>query len=159
MQQIDWKKLIGSVALCQLVGIFGGIFTSSAIPVWYVPLEKPDFVPPNWTFSVVWPLLYLLMGIALYMIWQKGWESSVIKNAMYIFGVQLFLNFLWSLLFFGLRSPLLGLMGIVLLWVLIVVNIVFFYRISRPAGLLLVPYLLWVSFASYLNYSIMILNG
>jgi tryptophan-rich sensory protein len=98
------------------------------------------------------------MGIAFYIVWQKGWSVSQVKTAMSIFIVQLFFNFLWSYLFFGLQSPQLGLAGITLLWILIVVNIIQFYRISRPAGLLLIPYILWVSFAAYLNYEIMILN-
>ncbi|SFM19469.1 TspO/MBR family protein [Methanolobus profundi] len=158
-EHIDWKKLISSVVLCQLTGILGGIFTYNSISSWYVSLEKPAIVPPGWSFSVVWPILYLLMGISLYLIWQKGWRSPGIKVAMYVFGIQLFLNFLWSLLFFGLRSPLMGFIDILALWVLILVNIVVFSRISRTAGLILVPYLLWVSFAAYLNYYLMILNA
>ena len=142
-----------------MAGILGGVFTYSAIPEWYVSLVKPSFVPPDWSFSVVWPLLYLLMGISLYMIWQKGLRSPGTKIAISVFAVQLFLNFLWSVLFFGLRSPLLGLVGIILLWISIVLSIVLFYRISKAAGLLLVPYLMWVSFAAVLNYSIFLLNS
>jgi Tryptophan-rich sensory protein (mitochondrial benzodiazepine receptor homolog) len=156
---IDWKKLIISIALCQLAGIVGGLFTYSSIPTWYASLAKPAFVPPGWLFSVVWPLLYLLMGIALYLIWIKGLQSSGITIAVKVFAVQLFLNILWSALFFGLRSPFMGFIEILVLWIVIVVNIVLFYRISRPAGMLLIPYILWVSFAVHLNYSIMILNS
>ncbi|WMW22530.1 TspO/MBR family protein [Methanolobus mangrovi] len=156
---IDWKKLIISIALCQLAGIVGGLFTYSSIPIWYASLVKPAFVPPSWLFSVVWPLLYLLMGSALYIIWNKGLQSSEITIAVKVFGVQLFLNILWSALFFGLRSPFMGFIEILVLWIAIVVNIVLFYRISRPAGMLLVPYILWVSFAVYLNYSLMVLNS
>jgi tryptophan-rich sensory protein len=155
---INWKQLIISIIVCQIPGILGGVITVTSIPAWYAYLEKPSLVPPNWSFSIVWTLLYLLMGIAFYIVWQKGWSVSQVKTAMSIFIVQLFFNFLWSYLFFGLQSPQLGLAGITLLWILIVVNIIQFYRISRPAGVLLVPYIIWVSFAAYLNYEIMILN-
>jgi tryptophan-rich sensory protein len=155
---IDWKKLIASIAVCQLAGLLGAIFTSSAIPTWYATLEKPPFVPPDWTFSVVWTFLYLLMGLALYIVWRKGWDRRDVRLAMGVFGVQLFLNFLWSVLFFGLRSPLLGMIEIIFLWFAIVATIWLFYRISRLAGALLMPYLAWVSFAALLNYYIWLLN-
>jgi len=155
---IDWKKLIASIVICQLAGILGSIFTAPAIPTWYASLEKPFFVPPSWTFSVVWTILYLLMGIALYLIWKKGWEKRDVRTAIGVFGIQLFLNFLWSLLFFGFQSPLLGLIEIIFLWIAIVATIWLFYKISRAAGLLLIPYLIWVSFAALLNYNIFILN-
>ena len=156
--KINWKQLIVSILICQIPGILGGFITVSSIPAWYAYLEKPSLVPPNWSFSIVWTLLYLLMGISLYIIWQKGWSAPGVRTAISIFGVQLFFNLMWSYLFFGMRSPQMGLAGIILLWVLIGVNIIQFYRISRPAGLLLVPYILWVSFAAYLNYAIMVLN-
>jgi len=155
---VDWKKLIASIVVCQLAGLLGAIFTSSAIPTWYTTLEKPLFVPPEWTFSVVWTFLYLLMGLALYIVWRKGWDRRDVRLATCVFGIQLFLNFLWSVLFFGLRSPLLGIIEIVFLWFAIVATIWLFYRISRPAGVLLMPYLAWVSFAALLNYYIWLLN-
>lgn len=154
----DWKKLIVSLALCQLAGLLGAIFTSPAIPTWYPALEKPAFVPPDWAFSVVWPILFLLMGISLYLVWNKGWDRRDVRLAIGVFGVQLFLNFLWSVLFFGMRLPLLGLVEIVFLWLAIVATIWLFYRISRTAGLLLLPYLAWVSFAALLNYYIWLFN-
>jgi tryptophan-rich sensory protein len=157
--QINWKHLLTSILLCQITGALGALFSMPAIPTWYATLMKPPFVPPNWTFSVVWTLLYLLMGIALYLVWEKGLEKADVRKAMGLFGIQLFLNFMWSVLFFGLHSPLYGLGGIVALWVVILVNIRLFYRISRTAGMLLVPYVLWVSFAAVLNYSIWVLNG
>ena len=157
-ENIDWKKMISSLVICQLAGVLGAIFTTPSIPTWYAALEKPFLVPPSWTFSVVWPILYLLMGLALYIVWDKGWEYREVRIAMGVFGLQLFLNFLWSILFFGLRSPFQGLVGIILLWLAILVTIVLFYRISRPAGLLLLPYIVWVTFAAYLNYSIYVLN-
>ncbi|WP_167848739.1 TspO/MBR family protein [Methanolobus halotolerans] len=155
---VDWKKLIASIVICQLAGILGAIFTASAIPTWYASLEKPFFVPPSWTFSVVWTILYLMMGLALYLVWKKGWGSRDVRIAMGVFGLQLFLNFLWSILFFGLRSPLLGLIEIVFLWLAIIATIWSFYRISRTAGLLLLPYIVWVSFAALLNYYFFVLN-
>ncbi|WP_321420587.1 TspO/MBR family protein [uncultured Methanomethylovorans sp.] len=157
--KINWKHLLISILLCQFTGLLGALFTTPAIPTWYATLMKPSFVPPSWTFSVVWTLLYMLMSIALYLVWEKGLEKADVKKAMGVFGIQLFLNFMWSVLFFGLRSPLYGLDGIVVLWVAILVNIWLFYRISKPAALLLVPYILWASFAAVLNYSIWVLNG
>jgi tryptophan-rich sensory protein len=150
--------MIVSIVVCQLIGILGAIFTSSAIPTWYATLEKPSFVPPDWTFFVVWTFLYLLVGLALYIVWRKGWDRRDVRLAMGVFGVQLFLNFLWSILFFGLRSPLLGMIAIVFLWFAIIATIWLFYRISRSAGVLLIPYLAWVSFAALLNYYIWLLN-
>lgn len=157
--QINWKHLLVSILLCQIAGLLGALFTTPAIPTWYSTLVKPSFVPPSWTFSVVWTLLYLLMGIALYLIWEKGLEKDDVRKAMGVFGTQLFLNFMWSVLFFGLQSPLYGLVEIIVLWIVILVNIWLFYKVSKTAGLLLVPYILWVSFAALLNYSIWALNG
>ena len=155
---IDWKKLILSVLVCQFAGVIGSIFNISSIPSWYEGLVKPDIIPPNWSFSVVWTTIFLLMGIALYLVWMQGWEREDVRYAIGIFGVQLFLNILWSALFFGLRSPVLGLIEIVILWCVIALNIWVFYRISKPAGYLLFPYIAWVTVATYLNYSIMVLN-
>ena len=155
---IDWKKLIASIVVCQLAGLLGAIFTSSAIPTWYATLEKPPFVPPDWTFSVVWTFLYLLMSLSLYLVWMNGRDRGDVRLAMDVFGVQLFLNFLWSVIFFSLRSPLLGVIEIIFLWFAIVATIWLFYRISRLAGALLMPYLAWVSFAALLNYYIWLLN-
>ncbi len=158
IEEVDWKKLLISIVVCQIPGILGSIFTVNSISTWYVSLDKPALVPPDWSFSIVWTLLYLLMGISLYIVWKRGWDQPQIKNAISLFGVQLFLNFLWSYLFFGLRSPEAGIVGIIVLWLSIAASILLFYRISRPAGILLLPYILWVTFAAYLNYSIMILN-
>lgn len=156
---INIKKLLFSLAICQLTGLLGGLFTYSAINSWYPILVKPSFVPPNWAFSVVWPLLYLLMGVAFYIIWIRGMQSPEVKKAISVFSFQLFLNLLWSVLFFWLRSPLLGLIEIVCLWLMILATIFSFFKISRNAGILLVPYLIWVSFAAWLNYSIWVLNS
>ena len=149
-------KLAISVIVCLAAGILGSIFTTPNIATWYAALNKPAFNPPNWIFGPVWTTLYILMGISLYIIWEKGFEKN--KLPIFFFGCQLVLNAKWSFLFFGMHSPLLGLIGIVLLWLFILATIISFYRVSKLAGILLVPYILWVSFASILNYYILILN-
>jgi len=151
-------RLIAAVAVCQMAAVLGSIFTTLAIPTWYVGLRKPDLAPPNWVFAPVWTILYLLMGISLFFILNVGPERRHVREPVVIFGVQLALNILWSYLFFGMQSPLLGLIGIVALWVMIVLTIVSSFKASKPAAMLLVPYLIWVSFASYLNYALLILN-
>jgi len=151
-------KLIVSILICQGAGLVGSVFTSPAIPTWYATLQKPSFDPPNWVFAPVWILLFLLMGISLYLIWSKRLEDKKVKIAIVIFGSQLVLNILWSFLFFGFKSPLYAFIEIIILWLAILVTIISFYRISKTAAYLLLPYILWVSFASVLNFSIMILN-
>ncbi len=151
-------RLILSIALCQIAGIVGSIFTTPAIPTWYASLHKPDIFPPNWVFPPVWTTLFLLMGISLFVVWNLGLDKNQAKRSISIFGAQLALNALWSFLFFGLKSPRLGFVDIVALWIMIALTIVTFFRISRMSALLLFPYLVWVSFASYLNYWLMILN-
>ncbi len=151
-------KLIASILLCQAAGFVGALFTSPAIPGWYATLQKPSFNPPAWLFAPAWTILYLLMGISLFLVWQKGWEKKEIKQAITIFAVQLTLNSLWSILFFGFRQPLWALAEIVTLWLFILLTILKFKKINPAAGLLLVPYLIWVSFAALLNYFIFLLN-
>ena len=153
-----YTRLILSIVVCQIAGIIGSFLTTPAIPTWYARLRKPDFAPPNWVFVPVWMLLYLLMGISLFILWNAGLEKSNVRKSVAIFSVQLVLNIFWSYFFFGLQSPLLGLVEIIALWVAIVLTIVFSFRVSKVAASLLIPYLLWVSFASYLNYLVMILN-
>lgn len=150
-------KLIISVIGCELVGFLGTPFTLSAIPSWYANLNKPFFAPPNRIFGPVWTLLYFLMGMAFYLIWKQGWQKKV-KTAGVYFLTQLALNFIWSPIFFGLKAPLLGLIVIVAMWILIVITMKKFYPLSRLAFYLLVPYLLWVSFATILNAAIIVLN-
>lgn len=154
----DWSKFIVSVLGCELVGIIGTPFTVSAIPAWYANLNKPQFAPPNWIFGPAWALLYFLMGTAFYLIWKQGWKKKKVKTAGIFFAAQLTLNLIWSPVFFGLRSPKLGLITIVALWSLIVLTMKKFYPLSKPAFYLLVPYLLWVSFAAVLNTAIASLN-
>ena len=151
-------RLIAAVAICQMAAILGSVFTTPAIPTWYGGLRKPSHAPPNWVFAPMWTMLYLLMGISLFLIWNVGLEKRHVRRSLAIFGVQLVLNILWSHLFFGMQSPLLGLIGIVALWITIVLTVVSFSKVSKLAAMLLVPYLIWVSFASYLNYALLILN-
>jgi len=151
-------KLIISIAACQLAGVIGSFFTAPSISTWYATLEKPSFVPPNWLFAPAWILLYLLMGISAYLIWMKGWERKEVREALMVFVLQLILNTLWSVLFFGLQSPLYGFVVIVILWLVILFTILKFYPIFQKAAYLLIPYILWVSFTALLNLSILILN-
>lgn len=153
----NFPKLIISVVGCELVGLAGTPFTA-AIPGWYSTLNKPSFAPPNWVFGPAWTLLYLLMGISFYLIWKQGLKKAKAKTAAKVFLAQLALNFLWSPLFFGLRSPGLGLIDILAMWILIVVTIRRFYPLSKPASYLLLPYLFWVTFATLLNLAILVLN-
>lgn len=149
-------KLIICLIIPQLAGGIGSLFTSSPIRNWYPTLEKPFLNPPNWVFGPVWTILFLLMGYALYLVWINADKN---KTTAYIaFGMQIVLNILWSVIFFGLRNPGLAFLEILVLWFAIVFNIFAFYRISRPSGYLLIPYLLWVTFAMYLNYSLWVLN-
>lgn len=154
----DLPKLIVSVVGCELVGILGSIFTFSSIPTWYATLNKPFFAPPNWIFGPAWTLLYLLMGISFYLIWRQDGQKKKIKEAKIFFLIQLGLNFLWSPVFFGLRSPVLGLINIFVMWIMIAITMRKFYPLSKLAFYLLVPYLLWVSFATILNAAIVFLN-
>ena len=151
-------KLIASVIVVFIAGAIGNFFTLSEITTWYAALTKPTWTPPNWLFGPVWTTLYILMGIALYLIWSKGLEHKDVKIAIGVFAVQLILNTLWSIVFFGMHSLFGGVVTIIILWIAILANIIVFYRISKPAGLLLVPYIVWVSIASYLNYSVYLLN-
>lgn len=151
-------KLIVSIVFCQCAGIIGSVFTSTAIPSWYVTLNKPFFTPPNWLFAPVWITLYTLMGVAAFFIWRQGFQDRQVQRALSIFGVQLIFNALWSAAFFGLQSPLAGLIVIVILWLAIVLTILKFFPISKTAGLLIMPYILWVSFAAVLNVAIVLLN-
>jgi len=155
----EMKKLIFCIFICLFAGSIGSLFTTPAIPTWYAMLQKPSFAPPNWVFFPVWTALFVMMGISLFLVWQKGWEDKKVKTAIYLFAGQLVLNTLWSVAFFGLKSPLLGLMEIILLWVAIMATILSFMKLSRTAAVLLLPYILWVSFAAFLNFSIWRLNS
>lgn len=155
------KKLltfVAAVVICELVGILGTPFTVSSISTWYKFLNKPFFSPPNWVFGPVWTLLYALMGIAVAMIWLQGMKKKKVRTAVIYFVSQLLFNFLWSIVFFGLHAPFAAFVNIIVLWLAIILTIMKFYPLSKLAAYLLVPYLLWVSFASVLNASIWLLN-
>lgn len=155
----DAGRLAIALIVPQAAGALGSVFTASAIPAWYDTLVRPDIAPPNGAFAPVWTLLFLLMGIAWYLVWRKGWSAKGVALASWLFFAQLALNVLWSVLFFGLRNPGLALVEIGILWLAILATAAAFFKVSRTAALLLVPYLLWVAFAAYLNYLFWALNG
>jgi len=151
-------RFVVSIVLCQLAGFVGSLFTTPAIPTWYSTLQKPAFTPPNWLFGPVWTTLFLLMGIALFLVWRKGLHTEWVGVALTVFTIQLVLNVLWSALFFGMRSPLAGFIEILILWIAICVTLLAFWRVSPLAGALLIPYIVWVSFAAVLNLYLWRLN-
>ena len=144
-------KFITSIGACLGAGILGSLFTVSSIPTWYQTLDKPFFSPPNWVFGPVWTILYILMGISLYLVWIK-------KKVPSVFWIQLILNATWSIVFFGLRNPSVAFVNIIALWIAIFLTIKSFSKINRLSSYLLYPYIAWVSFASILNFSIWMMN-
>jgi len=151
-------KMIICVLICLGVGFAGSFFTAPAIDNWYAQLEKPAFNPPNWLFAPVWTLLYITMGISAALIWNIGLDSKAVKIALTVFVFQLILNFLWTPLFFGLHLIAAALAEIIVLLAALAVTIYHFSRLSKTAALLLVPYLLWTSFAALLNAGLWSLN-
>ncbi|MCX6705274.1 MAG: tryptophan-rich sensory protein, partial [Candidatus Woesebacteria bacterium] len=151
-------KYLLSIGVCFLAGGIGTLFTVSAIPTWYAFLNKPAFSPPNWLFGPAWTTLYTLMGISLAMVWRKGLKTRKVRDAIYLFGVQLALNAIWSPVFFGAKNLFLALIVIVFMWVFILKTILAFGKINKTASYLLYPYIAWVSFATILNFSVWILN-
>jgi len=150
--------LILSILICQSAGLIGSAFTGPAITTWYVTLNQPSFTPPNWLFAPVWLTLYTLMGISAFLVWRQGLKDRQVRIALTIFSVQLIFNAFWSIAFFGLQSPLAGLIVIVMLWIAIVLTILKFFTISKAAGVALIPYIIWVSLAAVLNVALVILN-
>ncbi|HYD93211.1 MAG TPA: TspO/MBR family protein [Candidatus Paceibacterota bacterium] len=153
----DFLALVIFVLISQGAGLLGSFFTASAIDSWYASLVLPAVAPPNWVFGPVWTLLYLFMGIALWLVWRKRAEKKTYL-AYSLFGIQLILNTLWSYIFFGLQNPAAAFIEIIILWIAILGTVVVFTKASRTAGILLAPYLLWVTFAAYLNLQIWQLN-
>lgn len=151
---MQWKKFFSAIIVCQLAGVVGSMFTVSAIPTWYATLTKPSWNPPSWVFGPAWTTLYTLMGISLYRIWGK----SKNRIALFWFYVQLFMNAIWSIIFFGQKNLSGAFVEILILLGLILVVVHKFYRIDSIAAYLLVPYVAWVSFATYLTYTIWMLN-
>jgi tryptophan-rich sensory protein len=163
MKSWSLVKLTSAIIICLVAGAVGSAFTADAIPVWYAALNKPSWTPPNWTFAPIWTTLYILMGISLYLIFEKrakirGAAVKRYNKAVNIFWIQLGLNALWSILFFGLRSPLLGLLGIAALWIAILFTIISFRKISKKAAYLLLPYIVWVTIAAMLNLAVVLMN-
>lgn len=152
-------KILIVVVTCLAVGYFSGIVTRSAVLDWYPLLLKPAFNPPNWVFAPVWTLLYIVMGVAAGLVWNRmDFERDAVKKALVIFAIQLALNALWSYLFFGLHNPMLAGLEIILLWLFIYECYLQFAKINKISGYLMLPYLAWVSFAAVLNGSIWWLN-
>lgn len=161
-------KLIIAIGVSELAGAVGSFFTTPSISGWYANLARPEFAPPNWIFAPVWTTLFALMGIAAGLVWikidsrfrenDKEGSNKKVKIALGIFIGQLVLNTLWSIIFFGLHSPAGAFIEIIFLWLAILATIISFAKVSRAASWLLLPYILWVSFAAYLNYAIWILN-
>ena len=153
------SKILAVVVTCLAVGYFSGQVTQSAITTWYPTLVKPSFNPPNWIFAPVWSMLYVMMGVAAGLVWDRiDFDKDLVKKALIFFALQLALNALWSFLFFGLKNPMLAGIEIILLWLMIFETYTQFVKINKIAGYLLIPYLLWVSFAMVLNISIWWLN-
>ena len=150
-------RLIGSILIAQAAGVIGSLFTVQNIPTWYATLNKPAFSPPNYLFGPVWITLYFMIGVAFFLVWKNPGKVNI-KIPVIVFSVQMVLNAAWSIIFFGMKSPMFAFFEIVVLWVFIVLCMVTFYPVSRAASWLLVPYFLWVSFASVLNFKIWMLN-
>jgi tryptophan-rich sensory protein len=147
-----------AVGICLLAGYIGSYYTTPEIPTWYAGLQKPDLNPPSWVFAPVWTVLYIFMGISLYLIVQSDLKNQEVQIGLILFIFQLIVNIGWSFFFFGLHSTFFGFMAIVLLWAVLLCTILQVWRFSIPAAALLIPYFGWVSFAGYLNYAILILN-
>ena len=155
MLRNQWLVLAGFILVCLVTGGLGGWVTAQSVTDWYPTLVKPSWNPPNWIFGPVWTALYLMMAVAAWLVWRS---DGNIRGAMILFFSQLALNFAWSFLFFGARSPWLGLMDIAMLWLALVITVIVFFQKSAAAGLLMLPYLAWVSFAAILNLAIWRLN-
>ncbi len=155
--KIKWKLLIACIAVPLVVGGISAIATMGAMKD-FSALEKPLLSPPGWLFPVVWSILFVLMGIASYLVITSGGLQKHINSAITVYAVQLIFNFFWSFFFFNLKLYFFSFAWIIALWLLIIVTLVLFSRLSKTSGYLLIPYLLWVSFASYLNLGIALLN-
>ncbi|MBT9187392.1 MULTISPECIES: TspO/MBR family protein [Zobellia] len=150
--------IICAVSICLAIGFLSSFATQSSVNDWFTTLNKPSFNPPNWVFAPVWTVLYIMMGVAAGIVWAKGLYHLWVQTALYHFGFQLLLNAAWSIVFFGLKEPLLALLVIITLLIVLAITIKWFKVVSKPAAWLLVPYLLWVCFATVLNYKLWELN-
>jgi len=155
---MKFLAFILNIALTLCVGALGGYATAQSVKIWYPTLNKPSFNPPNWLFAPVWAILYILIGIAAYLIWLKRDQIIHFPRTVAIYLIQLILNLAWSFIFFYLHEVGFALAEIILLLIVIVINAIVFYKIDKRAGYLFIPYIIWVSFASFLTYNILILN-
>jgi len=154
---IKLKPLLINLFIPLAVGGLSALLTMDSMET-FSSLNQPPLSPPGWLFPVVWTILYTLMGIAAYLVYTSNKPKKQINTALIVYGIQLFFNFFWSIIFFNRADYLFAFVWLVILWALILANIILFYRISKPAGILLIPYLLWVTFAGYLNFAIYLLN-
>jgi tryptophan-rich sensory protein len=153
------KLFLSSIIICFIPALIGGLATSSSVTTWYPSLIKPDFTPPNWLFGPAWTVLYLFQGLSLYLIRQTPVKDMAAKKiTLSFFYLQLGLNLLWSVLFFGLKNPLLALLEIGFLDITVLFTLISAYRLNKTASFLLLPYMGWISFATWLNFQIFILN-
>lgn len=155
--QIKWKAFLPALAIPLAVGGLSALLTQSDLQT-FATLEKPPLSPPGWLFPIVWTLLFLLMGLASYLVCRAGRGTAPTATALRFYALQLIFNFFWSIFFFHCGAYLFAFFWLLALWLLIFTTLLLFARLSRPAAWLLVPYLLWVSFAGYLNFGIFLLN-
>jgi len=152
----DFQKNLGKLVITLVgafgAGLIGSLFTTSSIPNWYANLEKTVLTPPNWVFGPVWTTLYILMAIAAFLVWQSGENKTKVKEAMHLYWIQLTLNAVWSILFFGSHLLLTAFVEIIFLLTAIVMTTIWYYRVNKLAAYMMIPYILWVSFASILNF-------
>lgn len=153
----NWKQFIIAIAIPLIVGGLATLLTKDNMIMFEV-IDKPPLAPPQWLFPVVWTILYILMGIASYLVYKSKAPSAEKTAALAFYAIQLVFNFAWSLIFFNLENYLLAFVWLCALWLLIVITTVRFFAINKAAGWLMVPYILWVTFAGYLNYAIYMLN-
>lgn len=151
-----WKLII-SFSVVTVAAVVGSLATFSAIPTWYVTLHRTVLTPPNWVFGPVWTLLYILMAVAAFLVWKQA-KTEESRQGLILFIEQLVLNVAWSVIFFGLHQILLAFVTIIILWLTIIVTTIWFFRVNKPAGYLMLPYIVWVSFASMLNFAVYLVN-
>lgn len=155
--KIRWTELLTCLLIPLSVGAISGIVSGSGIDN-FDSMVKPPLSPPSWLFPIVWTLLFILMGIASYLVFTSGKEKNDIVRALIFYGIQLFFNFFWSIIFFNFEWYLVAFVWLVMLWIFILITTILFYKISKTAGHLMIPYLVWVGFAGYLNFAIYLLN-
>jgi len=158
MKLANWSKIIITILVVFLAALVGSLATFNAIPTWYAELNRTAITPPNWVFGPVWTLLYILMAIAAFLVWREGLENPAVKHRLVLFFEQLVLNALWSIIFFGQHQILFAFIALVVLWLAILATILKFYQISKLAAYLLIPYILWVTFAGVLNFMTWLAN-